>query len=230
MSSIKHVQVLQKNTPRVTSFLLLLTIVTLFIVPLSAEPWLSRLYALLFSAIFLSAAFALKGSSSLLFRLSLLIVLVTTIGSFLSEGYYKSIGRILQFIFFILLVVSLIRQIAVSPVVSGLVIMDAITAYLLLGFAFGLIVLIADTLLPDAYSVSMLINTAQGDKPDFRAALYYTFVTYTTTGYGDVIPRHPATKSLAVLISICGQLYVAIILALLVGKFASGNRQSTQKS
>jgi voltage-gated potassium channel len=229
MTSEKHRKRLQKNTSWVTSLLLLLTIIALFIVPLSAEPWLSRLYPLLFSAIFLTAAFALRGSASLLFRLSLLIVLITTIGSFLSEGSYKSIGRMLQFIFFILLVVSLIRQIAVSPDVSGLVIMDAITAYLLLGFAFGLIVLIADTLLPDAYSVSMMMKTAQGDKPDFRAAIYYTFVTYTTTGYGDVIPRHPATKSLAVLISVCGQLYVAIILALLVGKFASGNNQSTHK-
>jgi hypothetical protein len=219
----------QQNTQWVTLLLLMLTIATLFIVPLSAEPWLSRLYAILFSAIFMTAAFTLRGSASLLFRLSPLIVVVTTIGSFLSEGYYKSFGRILQFVFFIMLVVLLIRQIAVSPVVSGRVIMEAITAYLLLGLAFGLIVLMTDILLPDAYSVSMAMETSHGQKPDFRTAIYYTFITYTTTGYGDIIPRQPATKSLAVLISICGQLYVAIILALLVGKFASGSHSSPQK-
>lgn len=214
----------------VTTGLLLLTLTTLFVVPFSAEPWLSRLYAFFFSAIFLCAAYALRGSSSLLFRVSLFIVVVTTIGSFLSEGSYKSIGRVFQFFFFILLVVLLIRQIAVSPEVSGMVIMDAVTAYLLLGLALGLVVLMMDIIVPQAYSVSMVMHGPHGVKPDFRTALYYTFVTYTTTGYGDIIPTRPVTRSLAVLIGVCGQLYVAIILALLVGKFASNPIQPKQKT
>ena len=49
---------------------------------------------------------------------------------------------------------------------------------------------------------------------------YYTFVTYTSTGYGDITPTIPSTRSLATLISTTGQLYVAIIIAMLVGKFS----------
>jgi hypothetical protein len=201
-----------------------------FFVPLFPENWLNRFYAISFSAIFLCTAYALRGMKSLLFRLSLLIVLITGIHAFLSEGSYKSIGIIIQLVFFLLLVISLIRQIATSPVVSGLVIMDAVVAYLLLGIAFGVIVLMVDTTVTGAYSEPMVMHTDDGEKPDIRNALYYAFVTYTTTGYGDLTPRHPVSKSLAVLISISGQLYVAIILALLVGKFASRNINPHKKN
>jgi hypothetical protein len=215
-----------QRQPWVISALLILTILTLFIVPLFPVDWLNRFYTVSFSAIFLCAAYALRGNKSLLFRISLLIVLVTGIHAFLSEGSYKSIGRIIQFIFFLLLVVFLISQIAASPEVTGQVIMDAVVAYLLLGIAFGVIVLMVDTTVPGAYSEPMVMRTSSGEKPDIRNALYYAFVTYTTTGYGDLTPRHPVSKSLSVLISISGQLYVAIILALLVGKFASRNVSS----
>jgi voltage-gated potassium channel len=53
--------------------------------------------------------------------------------------------------------------------------------------------------------------------------LYFGFVTFATLGYGDFVPVKPYAKSLAILISICGLLYVAVIIALLVGKFSSQN-------
>jgi hypothetical protein len=114
--------------------------------------------------------------------------------------------------------------------VSGKVIMDAVAAYLLLGIAFGITVIVADSLVDGAYSEPLSSKNAGIIKPDIRDALYYAFVTYTTTGYGDITPRHPLTKSLAMLISISGQLYVAIILALLVGKFASRKTESTKNT
>jgi hypothetical protein len=216
--------------PGVTTLLLLLTLLTLFIVPVFPDLWLNRLYAAFFSAIFLCAAYALGGNRSLLFKISVLMVVATGISTFMGEGSIKSVIRSLQFIFFILLVSALIRKISVSPTVTGLVIMEAVTAYLLLGFAFGIMVLMAETMIGEAYSESFILTIGASEKPDIREALYYTFVTYTTTGYGDITPRHPVTRSLAMLISICGQLYVAIIIALLVGKFAARNIEPTTKS
>jgi hypothetical protein len=220
----------RQTNPWVTTLLLLLTLFTLFIVPVFPDLWLNRLYALFYSAIFLCASYALGGSRGLLLKISLLMVAATSISSFLGEGSFKSVIRILQFIYFILLVSALIRKISVSPTVSGLVIMEAVTAYLLLGFAFGIMVLMAETMIGEAYSESFILSIGASEKPDIREALYYTFVTYTTTGYGDITPRHPVTRSLAMLISICGQLYVAIIIALLVGKFAARNIEPTTKS
>ncbi len=47
--------------------------------------------------------------------------------------------------------------------------------------------------------------------------IYFSFVTLTTVGYGDVQPVHPAARSLAVAEALVGQLYVAILISSLVG-------------
>lgn len=47
--------------------------------------------------------------------------------------------------------------------------------------------------------------------------IYFSFITLTTVGYGDVHPVHPAARSLAVAEALVGQLYLAILIASLVG-------------
>jgi hypothetical protein len=46
--------------------------------------------------------------------------------------------------------------------------------------------------------------------------IYFSFVTLTTVGYGDMAPIHPLTRSLATLEALVGQLYPAILIARLV--------------
>lgn len=46
---------------------------------------------------------------------------------------------------------------------------------------------------------------------------YYSFVTITTLGYGDVTPVSTQARSLALLEAVLGQLYIAILIARLVG-------------
>lgn len=49
-----------------------------------------------------------------------------------------------------------------------------------------------------------------------RGWLYFSFVTLTTVGYGDVLPVHPVARSLAMLEAVTGPLYLTILLARLV--------------
>ena len=71
----------------------------------------------------------------------------------------------------------------------------------------------------DAYSFSSKeALAAPSNMSDF---IYYTFITYTTTGYDDLLPVIPLSRSFAVLVAACGQLYIATIIALLVGKYTS---------
>jgi voltage-gated potassium channel Kch len=51
---------------------------------------------------------------------------------------------------------------------------------------------------------------------------YYSFVTLTTLGYGDIAPITPLARSLAYLEAIVGQIYLTIIIARLVGLYISG--------
>ena len=48
----------------------------------------------------------------------------------------------------------------------------------------------------------------------------------TTVGYGDLLPVAPFARSLATLIAITGQLYLGIIVAMLVGKYASQRKDN----
>ena len=66
------------------------------------------------------------------------------------------------------------------------------------------------SLRPGAFSESL--SAADGA----RAFLYFSFVTLTTVGYGDILPVHPAARSLAMLEAVTGPLYLAILVARLV--------------
>jgi hypothetical protein len=61
--------------------------------------------------------------------------------------------------------------------------------------------------------------------PVFVNFLYYSFITMSTVGYGDIIPCIPETQTLAYFLSITGQLYVAIIIAFLIGKLLMQSAQ-----
>lgn len=86
----------------------------------------------------------------------------------------------------------------------------AIAVYLLLGLtwahAFGLVTLWH----PDAFT------GAVDDGGTLQWTYYYTFVTLTTMGYGDIMRVHPLARALAVLEALSGQLYLTIMLARLV--------------
>ena len=56
--------------------------------------------------------------------------------------------------------------------------------------------------------------------------IYYSFVTLSTLGYGDIVPKVSAARMLAAVEAITGQLYLAVLVARLVGLHIS---QSTPK-
>src|SRR6185295_2927337 len=99
------------------------------------------------------------------------------------------------------------------------VIAYSISGYLLVGIIYSLVVYSIVRVQPGAFHFP---DGESGIVPDVASKMfYYTFVTYTSTGYGDITPVSPGVRSLATLISASGQLYIAIIIALLVGKFSS---------
>ena len=70
---------------------------------------------------------------------------------------------------------------------------------------------------------------AEVSRHDIGPFLYYSFITLTTVGYGDVVPLTSSARSFAILEAVTGQLYLAIIIARLVGVHASGSRPGTKE-
>jgi hypothetical protein len=54
--------------------------------------------------------------------------------------------------------------------------------------------------------------------------LYFSFVTLTTTGYGDIAPVTAHARSLAILEQLAGTFYIAILIARLTGLYQGGER------
>jgi hypothetical protein len=53
--------------------------------------------------------------------------------------------------------------------------------------------------------------------------LYYSFITFTSVGFGDIVPVSIPAKSATLLWAVSGQLYVAFVIASIVGKYSAGN-------
>ena len=91
-------------------------------------------------------------------------------------------------------------------------IVGAILLYLLIAVAFATLFAVIGLSIPDAFK-----GIAFEDDSALASSLFYlSFVTLTSTGYGDIVPMHPLARSLCNIESIVGQLYPATILARLV--------------
>ena len=91
-------------------------------------------------------------------------------------------------------------------------IVGAILLYLLIAIMFGTLFIIVGLSVPNAFNGISF----QDDHRLASSVFYLSFVTLTSTGYGDIVPLHPLARSLCNLESVVGQLFPATLLARLV--------------
>lgn len=111
------------------------------------------------------------------------------------------------------LIAAILRQTFAAGRITFRRIEGAIAAYVLIGLVFACLYDLLHGLDPGAF-------LHQGEPIQAReqvgSYLFFSFVTLTTTGYGDIVPVHPVARSLAILEALSGQLYLAILLGRLV--------------
>lgn len=68
------------------------------------------------------------------------------------------------------------------------------------------------------YQAAIVVEPAsfQGVNPEKRELVYFSFITLTTLGYGDITPKTPPAQALCYVEALCGQLYLAVLVARLV--------------
>jgi voltage-gated potassium channel len=94
----------------------------------------------------------------------------------------------------------------------------SLSAYLLAGYFFALFYWIVEDL--SRGSFFMQGYGILEVKFSLQQAVYFSFVTLSTLGYGDIVPVSPVARGLAVGEAILGQLYLAVLVARLVGGYA----------
>ncbi|MGB0403310.1 MAG: ion channel [Salibacteraceae bacterium] len=113
-------------------------------------------------------------------------------------------------LFFLYIVYSLIYRILQSKNVTPDVILGAITGYIFLGYAGSIYFVVIHDLYPGSFGGAM--NNSMNP-------IYYSFVCMTTLGFGDITPISNAAKGGTIILTIFGQFYIAVIVALLVSKY-----------
>jgi hypothetical protein len=136
---------------------------------------------------------------------------------------YLLLGLLFFFSFFcfnLFIAVFMTRHVARSKQVSGTIIINSINGYLLIGIL-GAVFLAGIDIMQEYvfhFDTGGINFSGLGDE-GFHDFLYFSFVTMTTLGYGDITPVSPYAKSATLTIAIAGQLYLTILVAMLVGKF-----------
>jgi hypothetical protein len=96
----------------------------------------------------------------------------------------------------------------------------AACAYTLLAMVWGGLYLLLEFLRPGSFNIAAVWRMGPTGDPS-AALVYFSFVTLTTVGYGDITPVWPGAGGLAVAEAVVGQLYLAITIARLVGLHTS---------
>ena len=112
------------------------------------------------------------------------------------------------------------KHVMFSGKVTSNKIVGSICIYLLIGVIWGALYNILVYFEPQAFHGLSLEHAANG------GFLYFSFVTLTTLGYGDISPAIPLTRSLAYMEAIVGQFYLTILVASLVASYLNQRKEN----
>jgi Ion channel len=113
--------------------------------------------------------------------------------------------------------VAIIRRLVKQPVINFTTIAGALCVYLLAGLFFALLY----GSMSQLHSDEFFAQQQAGSAVDF---VYFSFVTLTTTGYGDLTAAFDSGRMTAILEALFGQLYLVSIVALLVANMGRARR------
>ena len=134
-------------------------------------------------------------------------------------------ARLLFSVYYGLLIYSFVAQIKRAHRVDTNVLYATFSLYLIIGLFWGSLYRLLYQLQPGSYAGVLLENPQYLD----HAFNYFSFVTLTTLGYGDITPQTAGAASLCHMEAIVGQFFTAVVVAWLVGMFVSDKKEITEK-
>jgi len=205
----------------VRHLLLLISILVLFMV----SPFVVTLHHGLLILNIVGATIMVAGSYALsdrkqLFRTAIFLSAISIVATCLLLAFPQHWAVLVSHSSIILLAaffcVSILAYVLHSGRVTSDRIFAAICVYLLIGFAWSYVYALLDEMQPGSFAA--LTETGRNDYVARVMQLrYFSFMTLTTVGYGDVLPRSSAARTMAALEAIMGQIYLAVLVARLVG-------------
>ncbi len=206
---------------RQESHLVFLVVLSLFIVTTPFFGTLSIGQAIntaLFTLVMLSGLMVVGARRGTLLLAMVLVVpgvAARWINHYRPESMPAAVHLTVAMLFLLLVGVEFLRFILGARRVTVQVLEAGISTYLVFGLLWALAYMMVDGLNPKAFAFSVA-----GDSMA-QSAIYYSFVTLTTMGYGDIAPVSRVARMLAMFESTTGVLYMSILIARLVGLYST---------
>ena len=122
-------------------------------------------------------------------------------------------------------VIRLVTRFASTKRVTEALLMGATAGYLHIGLAAGLVMSALETIQPGSFDPLVMTDVSDtsvlASARIFSAINYYAFVCLTTVGFGDISPMLPLSRMVSVATSVAGPLYLAAVMGVLIGRYAS---------
>lgn len=192
-------------------------LLTLLIMPMVVTIGLSAvLIKLLLAACLVTAIMpnATKGTRSLFFAAVLALILTRFASDYGYLPVDSGLVLALEGMIGLLAAAGSLRFTVTARSVSSETLYAALSTYLLAGLFFGQIYWAIEKMRPGS-----LVGP---DPLNELTSVYYSFVTLATLGYGDFLPRTEIARGVATFEVIGGQLFLAVMVARLIGLFAPG--------
>lgn len=175
----------------------------------------------LFIAALLTGLWAIKIQQKL-FRFAVFLLVVSQSlgfsGTFLNQTTLFGLGLSGEILFLSIVAIVILLDLFRSKKVTGDTMAGAVCVYLLIALVWGYIYVLVEINFPGSFSFTqeqarMQLWLAQ----EFYSFFYFSLITMTTVGYGDMAPVSTVARTCASLEAILGQIYLTILVARLVG-------------
>jgi hypothetical protein len=173
---------------------------------------------LLLVLLVLSSAITLSSKNKLrrlILALAAAFIVSRWAGNYYGSEAIKLLSLLLMVLYFTYIVGGVVQFLLKSRVVDRDVILGCVAGYLLIGILISFIFALLLEFNPNALSVP-------ADEIDYSDILYFTMISFTTIGYGDIAPVASMARLLAYFSGVIGQMYMGIVTAIIVGKFIQG--------
>lgn len=196
-------------------FLLLSIIAFVFIFPIIDNEFFHDIFSTLAYTLVLVSIFSIIEYKIRWMKYLIIIAIIANLAMIFDSSRLVLVTTFsFSAITFIIATGILIDHIAHSKNVSIGIVIQAISGYLLIGI---IGVLINAILL--AFDNNAISTSDGADK--FSSVIYYSFITLTTIGYGEIVPVSVTARSISIFIGASGQIYLTVVIAMIIGKFLS---------
>ena len=211
---------LQALSERRFFILLVLILSTIVLTPFLDQFIETRILMDLFlTTIFIFIIFAIRSKRHHVIVASILalpLIVSTWSFYFIDSRNIGLVTRIFSALFFGYAVIIILQTIVRSTEITREIIFAAVVAYLLIALMWAFLYMILELVIPGSFSIPQ--SSIRQETMRFE---YFSFITITTLGYGDITPLSDRASALALLEAIIGQIYLVVLVAWLVGMHVS---------